>query len=202
MPRSLAALVALSLLASSGCWLMRPPTPADVPPQLPNPLFVATTNRDLMWDIIVDVVDDDFQVAREERPRLLDDVLIEGRLQTRPQTSATIFEPHKDDSVTRYDRVESTLQSIRRTCYVRAIPEGNGYAIQVEVLKELLHARRPAFAVTSVGTFNFDDSLRRFEQEVTDVPVAQGWIPQGNDFVLEQKILAKIQEALNAQCGP
>lgn len=47
------------------------------------------------------------------------DILTEGTLTTYPRTGSTIFEPWNTDSVNPYERLESTLQSIRRKSIVR-----------------------------------------------------------------------------------
>ena len=160
---------------------------------LGNPTLVPTTDYDRLWDTIVDVVDDDFQIVREERPRVVGDVQTEGRLETRPLIGATVLEPWRDDSVTGYDRWESTLQTIRRRLMVRMAPTSGGYQVHVTVLKEREHLRQPEGATTSAAIFRNDSSQRRFSTPIDIQPLEQGWIPLGNDPSLEQRMIAKLQ---------
>ena len=157
---------------------------------------VPPCNRDFVWDQLVDVVDDYFVVLREDPVRQIGDVLTEGRLETRPEIGSTILEPHKFDAVTLYDKVEGTLQSIRRRALVRVIPDGQGYLIEVAVFKELEDCRRPQFAKSDAAVFTNGLSLQRFEQVVEEQPIRRGWIPLGRDVNLEQEILCELRERL------
>ena len=58
-----------------------------------NPLSIPTTNADVIWGPLVDVVDDYFEIRMEAPARLEDNVLIEGRIETKPQLSPTLLEP-------------------------------------------------------------------------------------------------------------
>jgi hypothetical protein len=180
---------------SSGCAMFNAP-PAQPPIAAGNAVILPRGDRDLIWDMVVDVVDDDFEIQREERPRQIGDVLTEGRLESRPKIGATYLEPWRGDSVSSYDRLESTLQTIRRKAIVQMAPTGAGYQVQVTVLKELENLQRPEYAATSAAIFRHDSSLRRFAEPVDEVAVEQGWIPLGSDQNLEQKILGKIADRL------
>jgi len=157
-----------------------------------NPVVIPTADRDLLWDTIVDVVDDDLEILREERPRLVGDALTEGRLETRPQIGATILEPWRGDSANNYERWESTAQTIRRRALVHMLPAAGGYQVQVTVLKELENVGQPEFAATPTAIFGNDNSLRRFSDPQDPQAKTRGWIPVGNDPALEQRMVAKI----------
>ena len=161
-----------------------------------NPMRIPPCNRDLVWDQVVDVVDDYFVVLREDPPRQIGDVLTEGRLETRPEIGSTVLEPWKFDAVTAYDKLEGTLQSIRRNALVRMIPDANGYLVEVIVFKELENTRRPMFSKSNAAAFRNDSSLQRFEPIVGEQPVSRGWIPMGRDVNLEQEILCELKERL------
>lgn len=173
-----------------------PVSPPRVEPVVPNPMYVAVADRDLLWNTLVDVVDDDFQIQREERIRQDDDVLVEGRLETQPKVGASVLEPWHDDAVTPYDRWEGTLQSIRRRAQVRVIPATGGFLVEVAVFKELENVGRPDLATASAATFRHDTSLERFAQPVAAQPAPAGWIPLGRDVALEQKMLTKLRNRL------
>lgn len=182
------------------------------PLPLNNPVSIPIADRDVAFDQIVDVVDDYFKIEREERVRQTGDVLTEGRIETFPQTAATIFEPQRGDSVTLYDRWESTLQSYRRRAFIRVIPEPQSYLVEVQVFKELEFVPRPTYATAGAATLRHDNTQDRrteaepiFGRSVGDDPrpVANAvqpidWIPKGRDLHLEQELLLRITEKLNA----
>lgn len=195
-----------------------PAVPAYNPPQIvptvargiPNPIPVPVTDRDVAWDNIVDVVDDYFKIEREDRVQLVGDILTEGQIETFPQTGATLLEPWRGDSANAYERLESTLQSIRRTALVRVIPDAGGYLVDVTVLKELEDVERPMYATTGAAVFRHDNTFDRnteaepsLARQVGDQPrpVANprqtaGWIGKGRDGALEQELLARIHDRL------
>ncbi len=172
------------------------------PPPQPNPLLVPAGNRDFVAEQIADVVDDYFRIDREDRATQIGDYLTEGRIETQPEVSATCFEPWRNDTVTHYERLEATLQSMRRRASVRIIPEPGGYLVDVQVFKELEDVARPEHATAGAATFRYDTSLERY---ATPVPVGgytEGWIPQGRDTALEQQMLAQIHDRLIGPCSP
>jgi len=189
---------ALVFVAAGGCigWF-RPNLPADtayVPTAVvPNPTLIPTMDRDLLWDQLVDVIDDYFKIQKEQRVRLVGDILTEGRLDTYPRTGSTIFEPWNRDTVNRYERLESTLQSIRRFAVVRVIPAEAGFLVEVNVLKELEDLPRPENGLASYANLRNDSSLRRYSNPVGGQQPTLGWIGLGRDIALEQEILATLQ---------
>jgi hypothetical protein len=206
----------LATLALAGCQAWQPfrytppefvLAPPAVGPQT-NPLFVPSMDRDFVWDQVVDVVDNYFRVQHEERVRLVGDLLTEGRLDTYPRTGSTIFEPWNRDSVTPYERWESTLQSIRRTAMVRVVPAQGGFLVEVQVYKELEDVPKPetgAVTLANSQTLRNDDALIRLANPVGGREPTTGWIELGNDPALEQVILAGIQARLGgtiAASGP
>ncbi len=176
-----------------------------LPPPQGNPIVVSSMDRDFVWDQVVDVVDDYFRVQHEERVRLVGDLLTEGRLDTYPRSGSTIFEPWNRDSVTAYDRWESTLQSIRRKALVRVIPSQGGFLVDVQVYKELEDVPRPETGVistTNSQALRNDDSLQRVANPTAGQQPTLGWIPQGRDPALEQVILAHIQSRIGGFSRP
>jgi hypothetical protein len=176
--------------------------PPMVPQLCPNPGMVPGYDHDYVWDQIVDVTDDYFEIAREDRVRLVGDVLIEGRIVMRPVTGATLLEPHRDDSVGLYNRWESTLQTIRRHGQIRVIPTEGGYFVEVIVNKELEDRTKPDKAPASDATF-----YPEIVPTVVSAPTVLedtaelGWISLGRDPALEQKILNEIHGRLGKGPG-
>ncbi len=187
----------LALVTSGGCaWLDAPLGGAQLDPLSPpklieNPLLVPYSNPDVVWNQVVDVVDDYFVISHEQPVRTAEYVT-EGQLVTRPLVGATIFEPWHGDSANAYERFESTLQSIRRTAQVRVTPDPRGFLVRVMVLKEV-----EDLAQVSPGAggaiFRHDNSLERFPVVEGEHPTDLGWVPLSNDVALEQEILAKLQ---------
>ncbi|MBI3836792.1 MAG: hypothetical protein HY288_02510 [Planctomycetia bacterium] len=203
-------LVVACALALVGCNAWHPPTyvPPEIafgpPPLQANPAVVPVMDRDLLWEQVADVVDDYFKIQKEDRVRLVGDLLTEGLLTTYPRNGSTIFEPWNGDSSTPYERLESTLQSIRRTAVVRVIPAEAGFLIEVQVLKELENVPQPetgTVSQTNSAALRNDNSLQRVTNPVGGQQPALGWIGQGRDVALEQLILAQIQGRLGAFGG-
>jgi hypothetical protein len=198
MDRIAALCLLLPALAAPGCvnWVASRLPPTTVAPMaVPvNSIMVPVLNQDQVWEQVVDVVDDFFKIQREERVRLIDNILTEGRIDTYPRTGSTFFEPWNTDSVTPYERLESTLQSIRRQAVLRVIPTAGGYQIEVLVTKELEDVARPESVTLSAGNLRNDNSVQRYATPArVSGPATIGWIPLGRDYALEQEILAQIQ---------
>jgi hypothetical protein len=186
------------------------------PPSPGNAVVIPPLDAEVVWMRLVDVTDDYFKVRSEQRVVFANGVPTEGRIDTYPQTGATILEPWRGDSVGWRERLESTMQSIRRVGTLRMTPDPNGWRIEVVVDKELEFMPRPMKATTGGATFRNDDSLYRYGsplqtlgQQVGDQPrpVAAptpnaGWIPMGRDPLLEQKILTKVLAKLGVPAVP
>jgi hypothetical protein len=189
-----------------------PPFGPGAPPgMLANPLRVPVADMDFAWDQLVAVVEEYFKIEHEDRVRLAGDLLTEGRIDTYPITGATLLEPWHGDSVTYYDRLESTLQSIRRRCFIRVIPEQASYMIDLEVFKELEDLPRPSMSTAGAATFNTSAADDRGTQPLPSFSATAGvprgprpinWIPQGRDLNLEQVMLAKIQARMSIAVAP
>jgi hypothetical protein len=182
------------------------PTLPGGPAAPPNTVTIPPIDSEVIWNRLVDVVDDYFKVSREQRVVFAAGVPTEGLIETYPQTGATLLEPWRGDSVGFQERLECTLQSIRRRGLIRMQPDPAGWRIEAVVTKELENLPRPMRATTGGATFRNDDSLYRYGtplptlgQQVGDQPrpVASparsaGWIPLGRDPLLEKRILDKL----------
>ncbi len=170
---------------------------------LPNPLPVPMLPREFVMDEVSDEVDNYFRILREQRIRLIDNVLTEGWLDTEPKIGSTLFEPWRRDSTRGFELAHATLQTVRRWARVRVIPADNRYLVDVKVYKELEDLLEPERALIGGQIFRYDNSLDSDRDEkIVDQP-NKGWIPMGRDFSLEQKILSNIQSRIyNAANGP
>ena len=209
-PNPFAALPEGTVIGPSG------PVVPGPPPAPKNSVIIPPLDAETVWTQMVDVVDDYFKIAAEQRVVFSNGVPAEGRIDTFPQTGSTLLEPWRGDSVGFRERLEATLQSIRRIGTMRLIPDAGGWRIEAVVQKELENMPRPMMATTGGASFRNDDSLYRYGtplptlgQQVGDQPrpVAAptrnlGWIPLGRDPLLEQRMLSKLLAKLGVASMP
>ncbi len=180
------ARIAAALLAGQalpGCATMFPA------PATPNPLPVPSAEFETVWMACVTVLDDYFRIASENR--------LQRKIVTEPTIGATLVEPWSGDSVGVYERLESSLQTIRRFAIVSVNPTATGtFAVKVEVYKELEDLTRPEKQAAGRAVFDNEYPVNRAREIVGPIPVPNGWIPRGRDPKLEQAILAKIKDKL------
>lgn len=167
---------------------------------LANPVFVPAVQRDFLWDQVVDAVDDYFKIEVEERVREYEGVVVEGRIDTFPVVGSTALEPWRGDSTPGYERLQATLQSVRRHAHVRVIPASGGYLVDVQVMKELEDRDRPDNSTIGQAIQRHDTSLERIPTGVSRGPVTLGWISLGRDASLEQELLRSIQARIGNSC--
>lgn len=163
-------------------------------------VHIPVANRDWTWEQIVDAFDDYFRIERERQVQLAGDVLTEGRIDSYPLIGATILEPHRRDSVGRYNRWESTFQTIRRRATLRVIPDAAGYIVDVTVEKDLENLPQPENATAGAATFANSVSVAGEPETLgSRTSLTGNWIFMGRDSALEQEILANIQSRLSPQ---
>ena len=200
LPRIL-LLAVLAFAAGCGSHWLAPlgPHRVSAPPNqlLENPLFVPIADRELVWNQLVDEIDDYFKIEREQRVQEVGGVLMEGRIDTFPAIASTLLEPWRRDSTPGFEKLHSTLQSTRRQATVRVIPRGGGYLVEVNVIKELEDVNRPEHATVGGSTLRHDGSLVRNEANVQTGPTTLGWITLGRDVSLEQQILVELRSRLS-----
>jgi len=189
-------LVLVTLFAGCGRLpFMRHPPP--MPVFLDNPLLMPTNDPDFLWDQLVDALDNYFRIDREERLKIIGDNVTEGRLETFPVTGATYLEPWRGDSAPGYERLQSTLQSIRRRASARVTPGQGGYLVEIIVTKELEDLYQPEQATVGGSTLRHDGSVVRTEARPGGGPATLGWIAIGRDVALEQKLLSDLYARVN-----
>jgi len=188
--------VTVSLITSWGCVQRLARWDSPPPPMVvcyDNPTLVPMADHDYVWETVVDVVDDYFDSEREEPVRRIGQTITEGRIDTFPRGASTILEPWNPDSTGMHEKVESTLQSMRRRATVRVIPAEEGFWVDVVVLKELENVKKPDHATAGAATFRYDSSLTRVVDTIGEEEIHAGWIPKGRDTVLEQRIIGHLQ---------
>jgi len=162
-----------------------------------NPMFVPGQNHELIWEQLVDVVDDYFTIDKEEPVRIVGGTIVRGRIATKPRSGATVFDQlWRPDGVTRYERWEATLQSIRRYALISVSPAQGGYFIDLQVFKELEDVAQTERATAGAATFRHDSSMERYSDSVSSASPTVGWIPLGRDLPVEQKLLSQLKARL------
>jgi hypothetical protein len=158
-------------------------------PVISNPLVVPSSDFETVWNKTVAVVDKYFDIERENR--------LARTIRTQPQMGATLLEPWALDSSTAEDRLESSLQTIRRFAIVHVDPAPTGgYLVKVEVYKQLEDMAKPDRQPAGRAVFYNDFPVNRTRDVVGPVPAPLGWIQRGRDPNLEQTILAGVRDAL------
>lgn len=177
----------LSTGVLSGCSMARR-WRGDIP--VSNPLVIPSIDFETIWNTTVAVIDEYFEIANENR--------LQRRIVTQPNVGGSVLEPWNEDAGDLYDRLESTLQTIRRFAIVTVDPDptGMGYAVRIEVFKELEDMVRPERAPAGRAIFSNEIPVNRAQEIVGPVDLPQGWIPRGRDLVVEQAILRKLQRKL------
>lgn len=186
--RIAAAIVVLAALGQAGCASISPFIPSNE--VVDNPLMVPpTSDFETVWKSTVSVVDDYFTIRSENR--------LSRTIKTDPRIGATLFEPWLPDSVGFNERLESTLQTIRRYAEVKVTPApGGGYLVAVTVYKELEDLVKPDRQSAGRAVFNNDIPVNRYNELVGPIPAPIGWIPRNRDPKLEREILRRIKNAL------
>ncbi len=184
-----AATAALAvLLGAGGCSSINALGFRQGPP-VANPLVARSADFERVWRETVAVVDDYFEIATENR--------LARRIETQPRLGATLLEPWYGDSVGFDQRLESTLQTIRRFAIVTVDPApGGGWTVNVEVRKELEDLVKPVAQAGGRAVFNNDFPVNRTREIVGPVPLPSLWIPRERDVRLEKVILTRIRDRL------
>jgi hypothetical protein len=159
------------------------------PAALPgNPLVVRAQNPDEVWERTIDVLHAyHFEILRENK--------LSGEIETFYLTGASVLEPWHADSVGLENRLESTLQSIRRKVLVRVGPGPEGYVVAFEVLKEVEFVAAGAGDVPAPGTFVTTTPPTQSARTLAAGATAPGWMPRGRDLALEQALSNALAEA-------
>jgi hypothetical protein len=175
-------------LTGSGCVVPRIRQSLLPPPG--NPMPVQARNEDVMWERTVDVLHDyHFTVERENR--------VARVIETAPRVGSSLMEPWNRDSVGLPNRLESTLQSIRRRVVITFIlGDAQGtYMVQVQAFKEKEDSRAANIQSAGGSTFLESDPLWVNLDPVVGSSTVAGYIPLGRDAELEKSLLHSLQMA-------
>ena len=162
------------------------------PVPLSSPLELPPSPDDFVWSQVVDAVDDYFRITREQPVQNSGGIVLDGRIETSYRIGASLGEPWRKDSTAGFERLQSTLQSIRRRAIVTVRPVGAAYTIEVIVQKDLEDTDRSQYDTESSSVKRHDGTIVRTTDMFDGNPQTLGWIPLGRDSSLEQVILADI----------
>lgn len=142
--------------------------------------------RDRLWEQAVVVLNrNHFQVARESK--------LEGIIETEYRGGSGLLEPWHPDSTGLANRVESTLQSIRRRIFVTMVSSGPGtMTVSVRADKEIEDVPGLAANYEGGATFSENQPLTRDLDQVVGQSGASRWVSIGRDPLLERKLLSEI----------
>jgi len=166
-------------------------------PRLENPLVVPVKDRNLLWNILVDTVEDYFVIRHEEQIQLVGNTLTEGYLQTAHADAATMLEPWRKDNASGFDQLYATLQTIRRQAEIHVRPSREGFRIEVTVHKLQEDLAQPEYATVGGATLRHSATHSRPRDLGIVTTETLGWIPAGRDTALEQLILNDLQQRMS-----
>ncbi len=182
--------IAILIAKIFGCAL----TGNQVTARANNPIYITggPENHEYIWERVVDVIHDyRFPINRENK--------LGGVIETDYRIGSGVLEPWHPDSVGWENRLEATLQSIRRRAFFTITQTDGGYMVGVEVYKELEDLDGIAANSAGGATFQEDASLRRDLDLVVGQSKPSGWILQGRDYVLEQDIANRLNKVFSRQ---
>jgi hypothetical protein len=147
---------------------------------------VSDAHRDLLWERAIVVLNrNHFQVARESK--------LEGIIESEYRGGSNLLEPWHPDSVGYANRLESSLQSIRRKIVIHMQTAGPGLmTILVRADKEIEDLPGIAANYEGGATFSESQPLNRDLNQVVGQSGPSRWLPIGRDPLLEHKLLNEI----------
>ncbi|MFO0424964.1 MAG: hypothetical protein ACK526_00235 [Planctomyces sp.] len=170
------------LLVLSGCLSV----PGSSGP-MTNALQFPISQRDVMWERAVHALNrSHFSVVRESK--------LEGIIETDYRAGSNLVEVWHPDSIGFSNRLESTLQSIRRRILVTMKTTGpDVMTLSVRAEKELEDL--PGLAAVNEGGATFPEAqpMKRDLAPVVGQSGPSRWVPMGRDVLLERAIIQRMQ---------
>ena len=182
-----AACLLVGMMVTTGCLSGSMPSHTL---QGSNAIQVPVDRYDLMWERAVAVLNNyHFIIARESK--------LEGVIETQYRAGSNLLEPWHHDSVGYGNKLESTLQSIRRRVVVTfQNTADNMLIVSVRADKEIEDVPGLAANYEGGATFRDSDPLQRDLDQVVGQSGPSRWIPRGTDPALEVELLSQIRSAV------
>ena len=168
-----------------------------------NSVTVNCCNPAVLWEAMVIPVRKYFSIYKEEPCRQVGSCINQGFLETNRTIGATIFEPWRGDSVGTRQRWESTLHTIARSARITVSwNEGSSYTIEVVVKKEIENIAPVNLSRNGQDNYFLSDSRRTFTDPLfnSENQSSNQWYCIGRDPLLEQRLLAEIEQSIRARC--
>lgn len=168
-----------------------------------NSITVTCCNPMALWEAMVIPVRKYFSILREEPCRQINNVINPGNLVTNRTIGATVFEPWRGDSVGARQRWEATLHTIGRRAIIKVWPnDHNSYTIEVVVNKDIENASPVNMSRNGQDNYFLSDSRRTFTDPLfsAENQSSDQWVCIGRDPLLEQRLLAEIEQSIRARC--
>ena len=166
-------------------------------------MTVSCCNPIALWEAIVIPVRKYFPILSEKPCQQIGDIVNPGRLITDRTIGATVFEPWRGDSVGMRQRWEATLHTIARSADIRvSMIDQNQYTIIVIVRKEIENGPHSSLSRNGQDNYFLSDSRRTFTDPLfnSENRNTNQWVFIGQDHLLEQRLLAEIEQSIRARC--
>jgi hypothetical protein len=156
-----------------------------------NPVYLPGNPAayNLIFDKVVDIVDDYFEIADANR--------YDGSIKTFPKIAPGLEQPFKPGSPDFDQRLLATLQSVRhRAVVLLRAAENGGFFVDVKVYKDLEDVPQPIRSLGGAAIFRSDNTLERQYEVIdpTNIDVNGTWFYIGRDTKLEQVILQRLRK--------
>ena len=171
-------------------------------PKLENPMVVPLRDRNLLWNILVDTMEDYFVIRHEEQIQLVGNTLTEGYFQTAHADAATMLDRWRKENAAGFDQLYATLPTIRREAEVHVRPSREGFRIEVVVHKLQEDLAQPEYATVGGATLRHSATHSRPRDRGIVTTETLGWMPAGRDTALEQLILNDLQQRMSEASAP
>lgn len=168
-----------------------------------NSITVSCCSPTALWEAMVIPVRKYFVIKSEKPCQQIGCCIDQGRLDTERTIGSTIFEPWRGDTVGMRQRWESTLHTIARRAEIRVNHlDNNTYKIIVVVKKEIENTSRINMSRNGQEDYFLSDSRRTFNAPLytSENASSEQWVEIGQDPLLEQRLLAEIEQSIRARC--
>jgi len=137
---------------------------------------------DHLWSTALDVLQKvDFLPDRQDRAT--------GVITCFPTTSMQWHEPWRQDVVTGYDLLESSMHTLQRRATVRFV-KGERWTVEMQI--DIYRLSRAETQITTASSVLHGFSSRLPTAEGTGLVAGENWVLLGRDGELEQRLLNRI----------